>query len=346
MNLLEVFFIVSGFIIFFLALDIARKEKFNALHFFVFIFIGGGLLVFTFFPSVLNSLGWVFGLQRWADVLVYGAIIFTIYMTLLLLSKTEANKHDTTRLVRELAILRSEKYSYSWQDLILVRVYNEAQVLKSVLENIFEAWYTNILIIDDGSSDSSPEIISNFSRKHSHIISLRHVQNRWWGAALETGFEYIRRYLKVENIITFDADGQHDIRQVASFLNAIKKYPYLQVIFGSRFLKNSGYENMPLMRNITLKLGRVFTYMMNWSQLSDPHNGFRLIKKEALSSISLTADSMAYASELIEQIMKQKIPHAEIPVHIHYSQYSLAKWQKSSNAIFIALHTIWSKFFK
>jgi len=39
-NLLEFFFIISGFIIFFLALDIARKEKFNALHFFVFLMIG------------------------------------------------------------------------------------------------------------------------------------------------------------------------------------------------------------------------------------------------------------------------------------------------------------------
>jgi hypothetical protein len=49
-TLLEVFFIISGLIIFILALDIAKKEKFNALHFFIFILIGGGLLVFTFFP--------------------------------------------------------------------------------------------------------------------------------------------------------------------------------------------------------------------------------------------------------------------------------------------------------
>jgi hypothetical protein len=44
--------------------------------------------------------------------------------------------------------------------------------------------------------------------------------------------------------------------------------------------------------------------------------------------------------------MQKKIPHGEIPVNIIYTDYSLAKWQKSSNAIFIAIHTIWAKFFK
>jgi signal transduction histidine kinase len=55
MNLLEVFFIISGVIIFILALDVARRQKFQALHFFIFISIGAGLLVFTFFPTVLNG---------------------------------------------------------------------------------------------------------------------------------------------------------------------------------------------------------------------------------------------------------------------------------------------------
>jgi hypothetical protein len=56
MTLLEVFFIVSGVIIFFLALDIARKQKFNALHFIVFLLIGSGMLVFSFFPDVLQKI--------------------------------------------------------------------------------------------------------------------------------------------------------------------------------------------------------------------------------------------------------------------------------------------------
>jgi Uncharacterized conserved protein (DUF2304) len=64
MNLLQIFFIISGLIIFLVALDIARRERFNALHFLVFLGVGSGLLVFTFFPDSLALLGQVFGLQR------------------------------------------------------------------------------------------------------------------------------------------------------------------------------------------------------------------------------------------------------------------------------------------
>jgi len=308
--------------------------------------IGGGLLVFTFFPGVLNGLGRIFGLQRGADVLVYGAIIFVVYMTLLLLSKVEQNKHDITKLIREAAIGWSEKYGYSGDGVILIRVYNEEQVLLSTLNKVFDAGYTNILIVDDGSTDSSPQIIEKFARKHSHIVHVRHAQNRWGGAALETGFEYIRRYLKVDYIATFDADGQHNIEELDIFMTAMTKHPYLEVIFWSRFLKNAGYKNMPFFRKCILKWGRIFTYLMSGARLSDPHNGYRLIRRSVLDKVHLTADTMAYASELIEKIMKHKIPHAEIPVHIEYTAYSLSKWQKSSNAIFIALHTIWSKFFR
>lgn len=346
MSLLEVFFIVSGLIIFILALDIARKEKFNALHFFVFLLIGWGLLVFTFFPWVLEFVGKIFGLQRWADVLVYGSIVFLIYFVLLLLSKVESNKNSITKTIRELAIMSSKKYSYKGNGVILVRVYNEAPVLQKTLESIFDFGNTNILIIDDGSTDESPQIIKKFCRKHSHIISVTHSQNRGWWAALETGFEYIRRYLDVNGVITFDADGQHDIAEAELFKKAAWKYPYLWVIYWSRFLKKGSYKNMPISRRCVLKLWRVFTYIMNKAQLSDPHNWFRFIRRSTLDKIHLTADSMAYASELIELMMWHKIPYAEIPVNIKYTKYSLEKWQKSSNAIFIALHTIWAKFFK
>jgi cellulose synthase/poly-beta-1,6-N-acetylglucosamine synthase-like glycosyltransferase len=123
-------------------------------------------------------LGQIFGLQRGADVLVYGSIIFLLYFVLLLLSKVENNKHSITKTVRELAIMSSEKYSYKGNGVILVRVYNEAPVLQNTLESIFDFGNTNILIIDDGSTDESPKIIKNFARKHSHIISVTHSQNR------------------------------------------------------------------------------------------------------------------------------------------------------------------------
>lgn len=108
MNLLQAFFIVSGFIIFIIAFDIAKRQKFNALHFLVFICIGIGLFVFTIFPNILNKMGQIFGLQRGADMLVYVSIVFLFYFVLLLLNKSEKNREDVTRLVREISVLEDK----------------------------------------------------------------------------------------------------------------------------------------------------------------------------------------------------------------------------------------------
>ena len=113
MNLLQVFFIISGFIIFILAYDISQRQKFNALHFLVFLLVGIGLLVFTLFPETLNMLGRIFWLQRWADVLVYASIVFLLYFSLLLLTKNERNREDITRLVREISLLETRFTMYT-----------------------------------------------------------------------------------------------------------------------------------------------------------------------------------------------------------------------------------------
>jgi polyprenyl-phospho-N-acetylgalactosaminyl synthase len=346
MTVLQLFFIISGLIILLLSVDIARREKFNALHFFVFLTIGIGLLIFTFFPSVLDTLGNIVGLSRWADALVYWSIIFLIYMSLLLLSKSEENKHSMTRMIREFAIEKSEKKKIEAQALFLVRVYNEASILESTLDNIIKAGYKDMLIIDDGSKDASWKIIEKYMKRYDTIIWVKHHQNRGAGAALETWFEYIRRYAQVDYIVTFDADGQHRVEDISHFFQAFESHPKLEVILWSRFLREEDKKNIPFSRRITLRLWRIFTKMMTGIHLSDAHNGYRVFRSEALQKVRLTADSMAYASELVEQIALHKLVYAEVPVHILYSEYSLKKWQKSSNAIFIVLHTIWSKFLK
>ena len=346
MTLLQVFFIISGVIILLLSLDIARKEKFNALHSFIFLLIGGGLLIFTFFPTILDRLWGIVGLNRGADALVYSSIIFLIYMSLLLLSKSEENKHSMTRFIREYAINTSQKRKIKGDIVFLVRVYNEASILKDTLKGILHAWYENILVIDDGSKDNSSSIVEKIIEKYSGVVLIRHSQNRWAWAALETWFEYLRRYAEVDYIVTFDADGQHQVEDLPKFMHTFEKNPQLEVVFWSRFLKEKNIKNIPFLRRYILRLGRIFTKIMSGIRLSDAHNGYRVFRSSAIKKIFLTADTMAYASELIEQVSLYKMLYAEVSVDILYSEYSIAKGQKSSNAIFIAMHTIWAKFFK
>jgi len=341
MTLLEFFFIISWIIILILALDIAKKQKFNALHFLVFIWIGWWLLMFSFFPDILLSIWKIFWTARWADVLVYGAIIFLLYFVLLLLAKHVENRESITALIREWAISNSSKKIIDGREVFLIRVFNEEKVLKWVIKNIIDKWYKNILVVNDWSTDNSRTILENIP----WLIVVNHAVNRWWWAALETWFEYIRRYAYVKYVVTFDADGQHDIADYSKYLKAFKKDDSLWVVLWSRFIMKTN-SNVPFIRKVTLFLGRFFTMLVSWIFLTDAHNGYRVFTLESIKKIRLTIDTMAYASELIEEIKKHKIKLKEVPVNISYSEYSMNKWQSSWNAINIAMRILWTKFFR
>ena len=342
MNLLQFFFITSWIIILILAIDIAKRQKFNAIHFLVFIWVWIWLLVFTFFPNVLNFIWSIFGLQRWADVLVYSSIIFLLYFNILLLTKVESNKSDITMLLRELSIINSPKKIIEWELVFLVRAFNEEPVLKNTIENILNNWYKNILVINDWSTDNSIKILNDFWDK---IILINHIKNRWAWAALETGFEYLRRYSKTKYVCTFDSDWQHDIKDINLFIDMFNKNKDLKVIFWSRFITKTN-TNISLIRKIVLKLWIIFTFFISNIKLTDAHNWYRVFKTDVLKDLKLTIDDMSYASEIIDLVSLKKIKFWEVPVNIIYTEYSKSKWQSSFNAINIALTMILKKIIK
>ncbi len=342
MSVLQIFFIVSGLIIFISAFDIAKRQKFNALHFFVFLMVGSGLLLFTIFPKTLEILWSIFGLQRWADALVYGSIIFIFYFILLLLRKTEDNLTDVTYLVREIALENRNIRFLKSREVFIIPSYNEWAILIKTIESIYKKGYKNIIVVDDGSRDNTQELLAKYSKK---IVILKHLKNRWQWASLETGFEYIRRYSTVDYVISFDADGQHDIDDLKTFEKHLKTYPDIDVFLGSRFLWD-GIWNIPFSRKCILKLGIMFTFFLSKIRLSDTHNGFRVIKRPVLDDLHISIDGMWHASEILDIIATKKIAFREVPVTINYTEYSKAKWQSSGNALNIGLRFIWSKFFK
>jgi hypothetical protein len=59
--------------------------------------------------------------------------------------------------------------------------------------------------------------------------------------------------------------------------------------------------------------------------LTDAHNGYRMLKIATLGRIHITMDGMEYASELIDQIGTHNLHFTEVPVNIHYDEYTLGK---------------------
>lgn len=227
--------------------------------------------------------------------------------------------------------------------IFLIRAYNEGTRIWEVIEGVIKAGYKKILVVNDGSKDNTEDVVQKFE----NVIYLAHPQNRGAGAALETGFEFLRRNaetIEVHYIVTFDADGQHTVEDMPKFIQAMEKDPTLDIVFGSRFIIKTN-SNVPFFRRILLWGGKWFTWAISGIKLTDAHNGYRLHTVHAVRQIELTMDGMEYASELIEQVYIKKLHFTEVPVNIRYDDYTMAKGQRHGGALRIAGMIIWKKFF-
>ena len=200
---------------------------------------------------------------------------------------------------------------------ILIPAFNEGGKIGSVLAELKNAGYENIFVVNDGSKDDTEKIA-----REAGAEVLNHIMNLGQGAALRTGLEYINEKYSPDIIVTFDADGQHRIEDIAKIIEPIIKEDF-DIVLGSRFLKNK--TKMPVLRKIILKAGIIFTNLLSNIKLTDTHNGLRALNKKAIDSIEITHRKMEHASDIIDEITKKKLRYKEVPVEIIYSEYSIGK---------------------
>jgi glycosyltransferase involved in cell wall biosynthesis len=210
---------------------------------------------------------------------------------------------------------------------IIVPAYNEELVIKSTIQGL-EEHFENIIVVNDGSTDNTAQEISNLN-----ITLINHSINLGVGAAIQTAFKFILDNCEdATGIITFDADGQHDVKDACEISKMLLSGDE-DIIFGSRFL---GYQdNIPVFKRMVLKIIAKITSLMTSVNLSDAHNGLKGFKVSAISKINLEINSYAYESELIMQVQKNNLLYREISTNISYSDYSKKKGQKLSNGLII-----------
>ena len=122
-------------------------------------------------------------------------------------------------------------------------------------------------------------------------------------------------------------------------LNTLIEGKY-DIVLGSRFLQEN---KIPLKKRILLKGGIIFTYILSQIWLTDVHNGLRVMTADTAKKLDLQHDRMEHASEILDKIKVLNLKYKEVPVTIHYTDYSQAKGQSISNSINIAFKLISSK---
>lgn len=214
---------------------------------------------------------------------------------------------------------------------IIIPVYNEAQVIGDVIKNV-RKHFQNIICIDDGSIDTSADIIEKAGG-----ILIKHPLNLGQGAAIQTGIEYALLNEGTKYFVTYDADGQHKLEDVLSMLDTIDK-KNIDIVLGSRFLGTA--ENITWLKGLILRTAVVFSNRTSGIKLTDAHNGLRVFNRKVATLLEISMSDYSHASEIIDRIATYKFSYAEVPVTIMYTDYSRKKGQSILNAVNIGFDMI------
>ena len=207
---------------------------------------------------------------------------------------------------------------------LVVPLYNEAAVIGEVVRQA-RAVFPNVVCVDDGSGDESAQ-----EAERAGAVVVRHPVNLGQGAALQTGFEYALAVPGMRWVVTFDADGQHQVQDVVAMLDKARA-EQLDVVFGSRFLDDR--TEAGVLKKLVLRAAVAYTNLTTSTKLTDAHNGLRVISRDVVSRVNITQNRMAHASELVAQIGALDVRYGESPVHVLYTDYSRSKGQSLWNAV-------------
>lgn len=191
-----------------------------------------------------------------------------------------------------------------------------------------------VIVVDDGSVDHTGEV----ARKAGAQV-VRHVVNRGLGAAIGTGMAAALA-AGADVIVTLDADGQHEAKELLNLVAPIAR-GHADVVIGSRLLTRRG---MPLHRVLANHIGNIITFFLFGIFVTDSQSGFRAFSRHATQMIEIRSNRMEVSSELIAEIRRKSLRVAEVPITAIYTEYSLSKGQSFCVGLRTMYHLLLRRF--
>ncbi|MGV3753805.1 MAG: glycosyltransferase family 2 protein [Verrucomicrobiota bacterium] len=197
----------------------------------------------------------------------------------------------------------------NWQQqcLAVIPCSNEEQGLAALLPELRQH-LSHILVVDDGSTDGTQAVARKFG---AEVLTL--AQNHGKGIALRQGLDRAKQ-LGYRWALLMDGDGQHSAADIPAFL-AQAEHCKPDLLIGNRMTQCA---NMPFVRHWT---NRYLSYRISnllGLSLPDTQCGFRLIRLEALSGLSLTTTGFEIESEILVQMALAQRRIAFVPITTIY----------------------------
>lgn len=193
---------------------------------------------------------------------------------------------------------------------VIIPTYNNQQTIAQVITDVLK-FTNNIIVVNDGSTDSTPEILKTFTT----IQIISYSPNRGKGIALRTGIKAAQdkgyRYA-----ITIDSDGQHFADDIPVFIDKIEQHPD-SLLIGAR---NLNQENMPKKNTFGNKFSNFWFMLFTGINLPDTQSGYRLYPIQKMKGARYFTSKYEFEIEVSVKAAWRGIAVLPVPIKVFYAE--------------------------
>ncbi|KKQ95742.1 MAG: Undecaprenyl-phosphate 4-deoxy-4-formamido-L-arabinose transferase [Candidatus Woesebacteria bacterium GW2011_GWB1_43_14] len=192
------------------------------------------------------------------------------------------------------------------------------KLYKKILEVISKTRKTyEIIFIDDGSTDTTFEVLSKLTKKNNKVKVIKLRGNFGKSTALQVGFERSRGKI----VVTMDADLQDDPAELPKLLNKLEEG--YDLVSG---WKKQRYD--PISKTLPSKIGNFATRLLTGISIHDLNCGYKVYRREVIENLNLYGELYKYIPVLAE---KQNFKVSEVIVKHHKRKYGQSKfgWERN-----------------
>jgi glycosyltransferase involved in cell wall biosynthesis len=204
---------------------------------------------------------------------------------------------------------------------VVIPVYNEEHTLSQIVERVTTLpQLLELVIVDDCSSDNTPEVLRKLSAKYPIIKTARHAKNRGKTEALKTGF----RLTEGEIVIVQDADLEYDPSEIPDVIAPIIS-GRADVVFGSRFLVRKAARAVYFYHYLANKTLTFCSNLATNINLTDVETCYKAFRGEIIRQMKISSSGFGFEIEVTAKVAKLHCAIYETPISYYGRTYEEGK---------------------